>query len=117
MPSEAAQVIISIIPIVGIVMGCVVIFFYMLWNYRHKMLLIERNLFTKTEFDLDSFSLFAGLLLFCVGAGLTLFFLVKEGVSYGLLGGLMPLFIGTGMIIFFIIRMKTGNYDRRGRSG
>ena len=61
MPSEAAQVIISIIPIVGIVMGCVVIFFYMFWNYKHKKLLIERNLYKKTEFDLDSFSLFSGL--------------------------------------------------------
>ena len=40
-PSKAAQVIISVIPIVGIVMGSAVIFFYLLWNHRQAMKIIE----------------------------------------------------------------------------
>ncbi|GHV42811.1 hypothetical protein AGMMS49546_22680 [Spirochaetia bacterium] len=65
--SSAAQVIISIIPIVGIVMGSVVIFFYLLWNHRRKTLLIKAGQYARDEFDLLSFSLLAGLLLSCVG--------------------------------------------------
>ena len=32
----AAQVIVTVIPIVGIAMGSTVIFFYLLWNHRQK---------------------------------------------------------------------------------
>jgi len=34
--SAASKVIISIIPIVGIVMGCTVVFFYILWSHRRR---------------------------------------------------------------------------------
>ncbi len=105
-PSPAAQVIISIIPIVGIVMGSVVIFFYLLWNHRQKVRIIEKGIYKKTDFDIDLFSLLAGLILFSVGISLVLFFLVKEGLSYGVLSGLIPMTIGISFIIFFIIRYK-----------
>jgi len=34
---NAVRVIISIIPIVGIVMGSVVVFFYLLWNHKRRI--------------------------------------------------------------------------------
>ncbi len=111
-PPTAAQVIISIVPIVGIVMGCTVIFFYLMWSYKHKMLLIEKNLVKKTEFDIDSFSLFSGLILLSIGGSLVTFFLIKEGVSYGVLSGLIPLSIGISLIIFFTIRRRLIKNDR-----
>ena len=58
MPSTAAQVIISIIPIVGIVMGSVVVFFYILWNYKLKKTILETGKYERRPFDLDLFSLF-----------------------------------------------------------
>ena len=39
--SQAAQVIVAIIPIVGIVMASVVAFFYLLWGHREKVRLID----------------------------------------------------------------------------
>jgi hypothetical protein len=111
-PSTAAQIILTIVPIVGIVMGSTVIFFYLMWSYRHKKLLIEKNLVKKTEFDFDSFSLFAGLILLSIGGSLVTFFLIKEGVSYGVLSGLIPLSIGISLIVFFIIRRKLIKNDR-----
>ncbi len=99
-PSVAAQIIVSIIPIVGIVMGCTVIFFYLLWNYRLKVHLIQKGLYTKPEFDLLIFSLLAGLILFTLGLALVIFFIVKSGFSYGALSGLIPFAIGTGLLIF-----------------
>jgi hypothetical protein len=105
-PSVAVQIIVSIIPIVGIIMGCTVIFFYLLWNYKLKVHLIQKGLYSKSEFDLVVFSLFAGLILFTLGLALVIFFIVKDGFSYGVLSGLIPCSIGSGLIIFSRICYK-----------
>jgi hypothetical protein len=102
--SSAAQIIISIIPIVGIVMGSLVVFFYLLWNYKWKKLLIQTEQYKDPEFDLYSFSLLAGLLLGSVGITLTIFLAVTQGAGYALLGGLIPLSTGTGLLIFYGIK-------------
>lgn len=100
--NSAAQVIISLIPIVGIVMGCTIVFFYLLWNHRQKMLMIKTGIFEKKQFDYRLFSLFVGCIFFGLGIGFTLFFYLKEGLSYSLLSGLVPLSTSVGLLIFFI---------------
>jgi hypothetical protein len=102
--SAAAQVIVSIIPIVGIVMGAVVVFFYLFWSYRKTSMLIKAGQYQKSDFDLLSFSLLAGILLFCVGLTLTVFLVVFNGSGYGLMGGLIPLSIGFGLLVYYGIR-------------
>ncbi|MDR1898670.1 MAG: hypothetical protein LBQ55_01520 [Treponema sp.] len=106
--SSAAQIIISVIPIVGIVMSAVVIFFYLLWNHRRKVLLIKAGHYARPEFDLLSFILLAGLLLSTVGAALTAFLAVVQGPGYGLLGGIIPLAVGAGLLIYYGIRRGKG---------
>jgi hypothetical protein len=101
--SAAAQVIIAIIPIVGIVMGSVVAFFYLLWNHKRRTLLIQAGQFAKPEFDLLSFSLLTGLLLTSVGIGLTIFLAIARGIDYGRLGGIIPLAVGIGLLGYYII--------------
>lgn len=103
-PSTAAQVIIAIIPIVGIVMGGIVVFFYLLWTYKAKRLLIERGLYERKSIDIGSFCLLAGLVLSVVGAVMTVIFLVLDGFSYSLLGGAIPLAIGVGLLAFYSLR-------------
>ncbi len=107
-PSLAAQIIVTVIPIVGIVFGSTVLFFYIYYGHRARMLMIEKGTYQRTieKFDLDSFSLFFGLLSFCIGLGMSLFFYLREGYSYGLLGGLIPFAVGVGLISFFIIRIR-----------
>jgi len=103
--SAVAQVIIAVIPIVGIVMGSIVIFFYLLWNYRRRTLLIKAGQYTKPDFNLLTFSLLSGLLLFSVGIALTIFLSITvERASYGLLGGIIPLSMGIGLLIFYAIK-------------
>jgi len=102
--SAAAQVLIAVIPIVGIVMGSVVIFFYLLWNYRRRIMLIKAGHYNRPDFDLLSFSLLAGLLLSSVGLALTVFLAIAVGRGYGLLGGIIPLSMGTGLLIFYGIK-------------
>ena len=102
--SAAAQVVISVIPIVGIVMGSVVIFFYLLWNHRRRTLLIKAGHYKRPEFDFRSFSLLSGLLLSTVGIALTVLLIIIEGASYGLLGGIIPLAMGIGLLAHYLIR-------------
>lgn len=104
--SAAAQIIVSIIPIVGIGTGGVVAFFFLLWNHRQKMRLIEQGISPPGEFDLDAYALLAGLLTTAVGTVLTLFFALMEGISYVLLGGLIPLAVGAGLLLFCRIRSR-----------
>jgi hypothetical protein len=105
-PSYAAQVIVSIIPIVGIVMGAIVVFFYLLWSYKAKRHLIERGLYEAKAFDPRSFCLLAGLVLTMVGAMLFILFLLLDGISYNLLGGAIPLSIGVALLVFYKLQAK-----------
>jgi hypothetical protein len=105
--SAAAQVIIAIIPIVGIVMGSVVIFFYLLWNHRRRIMLIQAGHYNRPDFDLLSFSLLTGLLLGSVGIALTVLLVIIGEASYGLLGGIIPLSMGVGLLAYY--GMKRGD--------
>jgi hypothetical protein len=102
--SSVAQIIFASIPIVGIVMGAVVVFFYLLWSHRRKMLLIKAGQYSRPEFDLLSFSLLTGLLLSCIGIALTVFLTLALGLNYGILGGIIPLAIGIGLLGYYAIR-------------
>ena len=106
-PSVAVQILVTVIPIVGIVAGTVVLCAFLYFNHKQKVLLIEKGLYQKISFDFDSFSLFSGFLLTGVGAALTLFFVLKDGVSYALIGGLVPLGLGLSFILYYFVKMKT----------
>ena len=109
-PAEAAQVMITVIPIVGIVMGSVVIFFFLLWRHKQRMAMIEQGKEPMNAFDIRSFSLLSGLITGAVGFVLTVFILFKDGPSYSLLGGLIPLSVGLSLLAFFMLH---GNERRR----
>jgi hypothetical protein len=99
----AAQIVIAVIPIVGIVMGAVVVFFYLLWRHRQIVRQIQAGIYKKPVFDLFLFCLLAGFLLAGTGLTLSLLFVFLEGISYALLGGLIPLACGGSLIAFYFI--------------
>lgn len=103
-PSIAAQILVTVIPIVGIVMGSIVVFFSLLWHHRRSVLLIKADRYEKPAFDLLSFCLLAGLLLVCVGSTLSVFLAFLEGFGYGLLGGVIPLVCGIGLLAYYGVR-------------
>ena len=61
--SHVAEVIISIVPIVGITFAAIIAFFALLWKHRENKLKIINETFKETVFNLAIFSLFAGLCL------------------------------------------------------
>lgn len=99
--SSAAQVIMAIIPIVGITIGGVVVFFYLLWRHLEIRKQIQTGTYKREKFNLKAYSLLIGLLLTGVGLMLTIFFILMNGVSPSLLGGLIPLSIGVCLVIFY----------------
>lgn len=101
--SAAAQVMITVIPIVGIVAGAIVVVFFLRWRHRERMQLIERGI-EPPAVDLKSFSLFSGLIATGVGFVLSVFFVVKDGPTYSLLGGLIPFAVGLGLLGYYVLR-------------
>ncbi len=99
----AAQVIVSIIPIAGIVIGGIVIFFYLLWRNAQITLLIKTGKYEPLQFNFRLFFLLTGILLIGIGITLSIFFIVLDGFSYNLLGGVIPLVVGFCLITFYKI--------------
>lgn len=106
MPSVAVQIIVSIIPIVSIVMGSVLIFFYFFWTYKERRLMIEKGILKQNPFDFELFCLSTGFVLSGIGICLTLFFYLKEGFNYSLLSGLIPLAIGVSLLLVLVVWRK-----------
>lgn len=110
--SPAAQVIISLIPVVGIASAAILVFFALLWHHREAKLRIKAGTYTPKSFNLKAFSLLTGLLLIGVGLILTVMFLMLEGLSWDLLGGLIPFVIGVMLIVFYKVNPEfTKNSD------
>lgn len=107
--NPAAQVIISIIPIVGIAVGGVVVFFYLLWRHRQVTLLIKAGNYKVSRMDMRVVSLLSGILLTGVGFVLSILFGLIDGLSYALLGGLIPFVMGIGFLIFYKIYTPADN--------
>lgn len=101
--STAAQVIISLVPIIGICFGAVILFFYILWKHHEVKLQIKTGTFVEKKINLKVFSLLAGLILTGIGLILTLVFILVEGISYAMLGGLIPAVTGISLLIFYKI--------------
>lgn len=99
--SPAAQVIIAVIPIVGIAIGGILVFFALLWHHRETKQRILAGTYTPHKFNLKVFALLTGLLLIGVGLILTVMFSILEGLSWDLLGGLIPFIIGIMLIVFY----------------
>lgn len=101
--SIAAQVIISIVPIVGITFGAVILFFYILWRHHETKLQIKTGTFVPKNFNSAAFSLLTGLLLTGIGITLSLVFAIIDGFSYSILGGLIPFVCGICLLAFYKI--------------
>lgn len=108
--ATAVDVMLSIVPLAGIVFGCAIMFFFLLWRYRITKELIRTNQYTSgASKDLRAFVLLAGCMSLAVGMPLTiLFYAVEKQLSYSLLGGLIPLSAGIGLLVFFALTRTEG---------
>lgn len=101
--SPAAQVVFSVVPIVGITFGAIIIFFWLLWRHHEIKLQIKNGTYKPAKINFKAFSLLTGLLLTGLGIILSLVFAIIDGFSYSILGGLIPAVIGICLLIFYKI--------------
>jgi hypothetical protein len=106
----AAQVLIAALPMVAVVLLAILSFFFILWDYKRKRLLIERG-GTPVPRNIDEKLLLIGIVALFVGVGLLVFFALKTGLSDALLGGIIPTTAGMGIITYYVLvqRRKTKN--------
>ena len=98
----SAQVLIASLPLVAVVLLSILTFFFILWDYRRKRLVIERG-GTPAPRNLDEKLLLIGIVALFVGAGLLVFFALKTGLSDALLGGIIPTTAGMGIITYYVL--------------
>ena len=102
--SEAAQIIISVVPLLGVILGATLLFFFFFWNYTLKKVLIRAGQYQYQSLkNVRIFTLLIGIISVSVGLPMTILFAGVEGMSYSLLGGLIPSFVGIGLIVFYIV--------------
>ena len=104
----SAQVLIASLPLVAVVLLAVLTFFFILWDYKRKRLIIERG-GTPVPRNIDEKLLLIGIVALFVGVGLLVFFALKTGLSDALLGGIIPTTAGLGIITYYVLvqRRKT----------
>lgn len=99
-PSTAVQIMVTVIPIVGILMGGAVIILFLVFFHIQRMAMIERKMIQKPKIHLRQASLFTGSVLLLLGGTMSLFFFLREGLSYTLLSGIVPFSIGAGLLLY-----------------
>ncbi len=98
--TPVAQIIISLIPITGIIFAFLLVFFAILYHHHENKLRILKNSYTPKTFNLKVFCQLTGLCLTFVGFVLSIMFFFITGISWGLLAGLLPLAVGLALLIF-----------------
>lgn len=100
----AAEILLSLVPMVGIIFGTTLMFFFLLWQYRLRREVIRSGKYEPAFFrNIRVLSLLFGSLSVATGIPLTVLLVVMNGVSYSLLGGLIPLSTGLGLFLFYYL--------------
>ena len=105
----AAQVIMSLFPMIGSIMATFLLFFYILWNHKQKVMLIRQGIYSPSTLDFLNICLLSGILLTVLGIVLTVFFISIKRRDYTLLLGLLPFSIGLSLLIYYKIASKNKN--------
>ena len=108
----AAQVIMSLFPIIGVIMATFLLFFYILWHHKQTVLLIKTGMYKPSKMDFLNICLLSGILLLILGLALTIFFIAIERRDYTLLLGLLPFSIGLSLLIYYKLSDKTKKTER-----
>lgn len=112
--TPAAQILIAILPLVAVVLLAVLAFFFFLWDYRMKKVIIEKGQKPVPRY-VDDKLLLIGLVSLFVGVGLLLFFVLYNGLSNSLLGGIMPVAAGLGIITYYVFMHGRRKRQRESR--
>lgn len=110
--SQTPEVLLSIVPLMGVLTGSVLLFFFLLWRYRlQKELILSGKYVPSFWKNLRIFSLLIGSLSAAIGLPMSVLFFLIDGLAYSAFGGLIPLFAGIGFILFFLLSRHDQDMD------
>ena len=99
---DSAQVIIAILPLVSVVILGTLTYFFLLWDHKNRILIIQKG-GTPPSRKIEEKLLLLGIVALFIGIGLTVFFIIYNGLSPSLLGGIIPTTAGMGIITAYTI--------------
>ena len=99
--SGGAQVLIAILPLASVIVLGILVFFYMRWEHQKRMYILQQGK-NIPERKIDEKILLMGIVSFFVGTGLSVFFILHDGLSMSLLGGIIPAAAGAGIVTAYI---------------
>ena len=106
--SGAGDILLSLVPMIGIIFGTTLLFFYFYWQYQQKKELIRHDQYVPPGFDRwRSVCLLIGCLSSVIGMAMSVLFLLLSGISPALFGGLVPFAVGIGFLFFYFLSYKT----------
>lgn len=109
MPSEASQIILSIVPIIGVLFGSFLFFSLFYFYHKQKMLLIEKGLYKPVRLNWNLIFIVTGFIISFSGAMITLVFIINKNFGYELLGGVIPLGVGLAIILAYLVSSKVSS--------
>ena len=108
--NAAVEILLSLVPLLGVILGVTIIFFFLLWRYKVTRELIRTEQYHPTsQKDYRLFALLIGCISAALGLPMSVLFYILDGASYVMLGGLLPFSFGIGLLVFFVFtRNKSG---------
>ena len=106
--NPTTEMIIGIVSIGVLLLGFVLFFFFLSWQYKLKETLIKSKQYQSNSMNNASIlSLLFGISGTLLGFPLCFIILIIEKkVNYSLLGGLIPFSLGMGMLIYYFFTRK-----------
>ena len=112
LPSEASQIILSIVPIIGVLFGSLLFLSLFYFFQKQKMLLIEKGIYKPMNLNWNLIFIVTGFIIAFSGLVITIVFLINKAYGFELLAGGLPLGIGIAIILSYLLSNKVSS-DRK----
>lgn len=106
LPSGASQIILAVVPIVGVLFGGFLFFSLFYFYHKQKTLMIEKGIYRPVHFNWSLIFIVTGFIIGMSGMAITVVFLINGATGYELLGGGIPLAIGFSIVLSYFLSHK-----------
>jgi hypothetical protein len=107
--SEASQIILSLVPLIGVLFGTFLFFSLFYFYHKQKMLMIEQKLYKPIRLNWSLIMVLAGFIIFLAGVAITLVFILNRDFGHELLGGLIPFAVGLAILLTYFVSNKVNS--------
>ncbi len=111
--SNAAQIILAVVPIIGVLFGAALFFSLFYFYHKQKMLMIEKEIYKPLRLNWNLIFIVSGFIFMLSGVAITVVFIINGSTGYELLGGGVTLGVGVAIILSYILSSKVSGGKRQ----